>query len=247
MNPVCFTLFGRPIYWYGILAAAAFIAGVTHLNLLAKKEGRPAGFGSEIGFWLMLAGIAGARVAYVLANLRLYTTHPLDVVRVDQGGLVFYGGLIGAALALLVIARVRREPFLKLTDFTLTALPLSHAIGRVGCFLNGCCYGRPWDGPWSVYVEGARRHPTQLYETAVNLALYGILLALYRRRRVDGRISALYAMAYAAGRFLLEFVRGDERLKWLGLNVAQITSAGLFLLGFAVWMGLRRKRKGVLE
>lgn len=243
MDPVCFTLFGRPIYWYGIMAAAAFLAGVTHLNLLARKEGRPPGFGSELGFWLMLAGIAGARAAYVLANLQSYAAHPVSIVRVDEGGLIFYGGFVGAAFALWAIARVQKEPFLRLTDFTVTALPLSHAVGRVGCFLNGCCYGSPWEGPWRVFAEGAWRHPTQLYEALFNLALYGALLAYYPRRRVNGRVAAAYTMAYSAGRFALEFLRGDARLRWMGLSVAQEVSIALFILGTGVWMALGRKTK----
>ena len=105
MDPVCFYLRSRPIYWYGVLVAAGFMAAVANWNVLGKKNGRPAGFGSELGFWIMLSGILGARVAYVIANLSIYLADPIEIVRLDKGGLIFYGGFIGAAVCLVFLAR----------------------------------------------------------------------------------------------------------------------------------------------
>jgi phosphatidylglycerol:prolipoprotein diacylglycerol transferase len=241
MDRVAFNLFGRwPVYWYGVCFALAFVAAVIHWNALARRQKRPPGFGSEVGFWLMLSGLVGARLAYILANLDVYLADPREILYIRHGGLVFYGGAIGAAFGLMVFARARRDSVPGLLDFAVSGLPLGHAIGRVGCFLNGCCYGTPTSLPWGVHVEGACRHPTPLYETAANLAVYAALLRLGSRKQRDGQVLAAYLVLYPVGRFLIEFLRGDQRLHWIGLNVAQETSLVLFALGIALWLKLRR-------
>lgn len=245
MDPVCFTLGGRPIYWYGIFTAFAFLAAVTHWNRLARKQGRPPGFGSELAFWIMLAGLVGARAAYVLSELDEFRGDWLRVVRVDQGGLIFFGGFIGALAAVWVLVRRLHEPFWSLADFTVSALPLGHALGRIGCFLNGCCYGSPTELPWACWAHDALRHPTQLYEALANLLIYAALLALTLRRRAPpprhGRVAALYLMLYPAFRFGVEFLRGDPRMRWAGLSVAQWLSLAMLLLGAALWRGLPQR------
>jgi phosphatidylglycerol---prolipoprotein diacylglyceryl transferase len=241
VDPVAFHIGGRPIYWYGICVAVAFVAAVAHWTRLARKEKKPEGFGSEIGFWMMLSGIVGARVAYGLANFAYFAAAPIEIFRVDRGGIIFYGGFLGALLGLILFARRRKEPFWRLTDFTVTGLPLGHAIGRVGCFLNNCCYGCATAVPWGVERDGVVRQPVQLYEFAFNMALYGLLLWAYPRRKADGRVFALYLMVYPAGRFLFEFLRGDDRLCWLGMNVAQEVSLALFAAGVALWFARKKK------
>jgi phosphatidylglycerol---prolipoprotein diacylglyceryl transferase len=235
MDPVCFYLHNHPVYWYGVFVAAGFLAAVANWNILGKINGWPSEFGSELGFWIMLSGILGARVAYVIANVDVFLAKPIEIIRLDRGGLIFYGGFIGAAVCLPVLARRRKVSTLKLADFTVTGLPLGHALGRIGCFLNGCCYGAVTTAPWGVCAQNAVRHPTPLYESAFNLLVYGLLLWFYPRRQRDGRVLALYLLTYPAGRFLIEFFRGDERLRWLGFNVAQDLSIGLFLVGAIFW------------
>ncbi len=243
MDSVCFHLFGRPVYWYGLFVAAAFLAGILHLTLLARRERRPAAFVSDLGFWIMVAGILGARLAYVLANPGLYRENAWLILRIDQGGLIFYGGLVGAALAVCAFAHRRRLPLAELADFVITALPLGQAIGRIGCFVNPCCYGKPGGWPWCVTMADAVRHPTQLYESAACLAIYGLLLLAYRRpKRRPGSIMALYLVLYPAARFILEFWRGDERLRWGCLTAAQAVSLALAAAGLLMLWGLRSRR-----
>jgi phosphatidylglycerol:prolipoprotein diacylglycerol transferase len=243
MDPICFHLGPRPVYWYGIMVAAAFLACMLHLTWRGKKEGRPAAFVSDLGFWIMVCAILGARAAYVVANWGKFTEAPGEIIRIDKGGLVFYGGFLGAWLATVIFARVRRESLWSLWDFLATTIPLGHAIGRLGCFLNSCCYGAEGRFPWSVFMEGRWRHPVQLYEALFNLALFAFLNWFYPRRRRDGRVAALYLMLYPLGRFCLEFFRGDERLGWLGLNAAQWTSLLLILCGLAFWHWRSRVNK----
>ena len=255
MDPVCFHIGQRPVHWYGVMMAAGFVAGLIHWMCLARREKLPAGFSSDLGFWVMLSGIAGARLAYVFANLGEYWREPWLILRVDQGGLIYYGGFAGAGVALLLFARRRGVRPLWLLDFTLTAVPLAHAFGRIGCAINGCCYGRlttgwlrvvyprgtgPW---WDQYHAGlipaearttAPMFPVQWLEAGFNLLLYGVLLAVYRRGRRPGRAVLAYLCLYPLGRFLLEFLRGDARLRVAGLDVAQWSSLVL-LAGAAVF------------
>ena len=248
MDPVFIEIFGRPIYWYGVMTALGFLAAVAHWAWLGRNEPRPEGIASELGIWVMVGGILGARIAYIAANFDQQFRHNLlDVVRIDKGGLVYYGGFIGATLGIMLLARLRRQPLWDFGDFVITAVPLGHAIGRIGCFLNGCCYGKPSALPWAIHrhplAEGGHAelnaaglvHPTQLYECAFNVAVYLLLLRQYRRKRRDGTVFALYLILYPSGRFLLEFARGDPRMQWMGLTVAQGLSLVLLAVGCALW------------
>ncbi len=241
LDPIAFHVGSRPIYWYGISVAAAFMAAVAHWNWLGRREKKAEGFGSELGFWMMLCGILGARVAFVAANFAYFAEAPIEILRIDRGGLIFYGGFIGAAAGIVLFARYRRQRLWALADFAVTGLPLGHAIGRIGCFLNTCCYGCPTALPWGVETEGSVRHPVQLYEFVFNMAVYGLLLWAYPRRKADGRVLALYLMVYPVGRFLFEFLRGDERLRWMGMNVAQEISVALFAAGVGLWLARKKK------
>jgi len=243
MDPVCLYIGARPVYWYGIMVALGFLACVAHLTILGIREGRPPSFGSDLAFWMMLSGILGARLAYIAANINYYLQDPWAIIRVDQGGLIYYGGFIGAFLAGIVFARIQRLNILALADYVITALPLGHAFGRIGCFLNGCCYGTPADVPWSVYQQGALRHPVQLYEALLNLIIYILLILAYRRRKQNenGKILAIYCIIYPLGRFLLEFLRGDERLGWHGFSYAKIISLGLMAAGLTIWLAVSKR------
>lgn len=266
MNPVCFHIGSRPIYWYGVMMAAAFLAGIGHWTLLARREGRNAAFASDLAFWIMVAGIVGARAAHVASEWRYYRAVPWEIIRVDQGGMTFYGGLLLAAAVVAVFARIRRMPLLDLGDFVITALPLGHALGRIGCFLNACCYGRVTTGVMgiaypkdtAVWTDQARAglitplqphslpvHPVQLYEAAFNLLVYALLTAFYLRGRRgrNGLVLAAYLLLYPPGRFLFEYLRGDERLKLGYLDGAQALSLALMITGAILWIAISRRHE----
>jgi len=243
MHPVFIEIFGRPIYWYGVLTAIGFLAAVANWSYLSMRDGRAKGLGSDIGIWGMGGGILGARVAYIIANWSDYAQTPLEIIRIDKGGLIYYGGFIGGSLSIILLARLRREPLWSFADFVVTSVPLGHALGRIGCFLNGCCFGKNCELPWAVYHDQANRHPTPLYETGFNLAVYVILLWLYnRKKRRSGTVLGLYLLLYPLGRFFLEWTRGDDRMRWMGLTVAQEISVGLFVTGCILWIMLPDKR-----
>ena len=253
MHPILFSVFGKEIYSYGIMAALGFLAGISTWVWMARREIRPPGFAADLGFWLMAGGIVGSRLAYVVANWSYYRAAPLEIVRIDQGGLIFYGGLILASIALVVFARHQRVPVWHVADFAIPALAIGHALGRVGCFLNGCCYGRPAGDhfcgiayppicePGRLFA-GVPLYPVQILESACLLVIWLALLAAYPRRKKDGAVFALYLVLYPPCRFLLEYLRGDERMAWFRIDVAQTTSLALFLAGVLLFVFLPRRK-----
>ncbi len=253
MHPILFSVFGKDIYSYGVMAALGFLVGILTWTWLARRELRPEGFATDLGFWLMASGIVGSRLAYVAANWSYYRDNPLEIVRIDQGGLIFYGGFLLACAALVIFARRHRVPVWHMADFAIPALAIGHALGRMGCFLNGCCYGRPAGDAFcgiayppicepGKLFPGVPLYPVQLIESACLLVLWLVLVWAYPRRRKDGAVFALYLVLYPPIRFALEYLRGDERQSWLALDVAQVTSIGLFLAGILLFAFLPRRR-----
>lgn len=224
--------------------ALAFMAGLLHWQWLGRRTGRDTALASDLAFWLMIGGILGARIAYVLSNFNYFMAAPQEIIRVDQGGLIFYGGLIGGVLAFLLFVKSRHLNVSDMADFAITALPLGHALGRIGCFLNGCCGGCEVQTP-SFLTGGLTHYPVQLYEAAFNLGVYGLLTWYFLTRRGTkyGSVAALYLMTYPICRFLLEFIRGDERMRVGGLDVAQIVSLCLILVGVALWIFIHRRHE----
>ncbi len=173
--------------------------------------------------WILVGGMLGARLLYVISYWdRDFAGQPFtDVFQIWRGGLVFYGGLLGAVLAAMYRIRKLKLPLWKTADCFAPSIALGHAFGRIGCLLNGCCFGRPSDLPWAVnfpnnqivladgsYLNHAV-HPSQVYETLLNLGLFGVLTWLHGRRKFDGQIFALYLISYALIRGFTEFFRGD--------------------------------------
>ncbi len=202
---------------------------------------------------LMVAGVVGSRIAYVIEHWSLeFAAHPERIVRIDQGGLMFYGGLILALVVFFAWCRRTKEHPLALANLLATVVPLGHAFGRLGCFFYGCCYGRDSDAWCAVtfpigspsWYEHERQLvavlPTQLFEAAALLALFAFLYVLYRRGR---RYTAgAYLVGYAVIRFGMEFLRGDPRAAVGPLSISQTISIGLAALG-AVLLALDAKMK----
>lgn len=272
MYPILLRLGPLTLHTYGLFIALGLLATLCVATWLRRREGAPTEHLQNLALWMIVSGVFFSRVAYVVEHWSEFAEQPFyAVLRIDQGGLMFYGGFLGAIVALLVYARARRESFLGLSDLICTVLPLGHALGRIGCFFFGCCHGRladsafgvsfPRNSPaWVLQVgeglipETATKSlpvlPTQLFEAGANLLVFLLLLFLYRRgNRRDGFIAGLYVMLYAVMRFLLEYTRGDERYTtFLSLSISQTIAAGLFLLGAGVaGFALCHKKKQVAE
>lgn len=241
MHPILFSLGKKSFYTYGLMAAIGFIAAILTWTWLCKKQNRPTPLATSLACWLMLSGLLGARLAYVLANLPYYLARPIEILRIDRGGLIFYGGFIVGAIALLLFSRRTHWPLWQIADFTVPGLAIGHAFGRIGCFFQGCCYGAPATAhpalglcyppsshPGLLY-PGIPLYPVQLIESAALFLLWALLLFAILRPHRPGTIFALYLLLYPPVRFSLEYLRGDERLPCGPLNVAQLLSLLLFL------------------
>lgn len=226
---------------YGITLAVAFILGILITARNARKAGLNFNDFIDMGFLVVIAAIVGARVFYILFNLPSYIQSPIAVLKIWRGGLVFYGGLFAAVVAAVVFMKRRGIPVWLGGDLVAPQVALGYAITRVGCFLNGCCYGKFTSLPWGVGPPGVgiRLHPVQLYAAAANLGIFAILLVAWRRRRFDGQIFWGYLILYSIYRFAIEFLRGDHEPLALGLTIPQFMSIVLFGCALAAWLNLR--------
>lgn len=233
MHPTLFSLGSFTLHSFGVMMALAFLSAFWVLRRLGRGTPRDGDYASGLLVWCMVSGILGARIAYVIEHWSAqFRDTPSAIFRIDQGGLMFYGGLIGTLVALAIFARVHKERTIDVFDFVAVVLPLGQALGRIGCFLNGCCHGRLCDGfpgiafprfsgPWHEQVRDglidatAARSlpvlPTQLFEAAGCALIFALLLLLYRRKR-RGLVTGAYLACYGVLRFALEYFRGDQRI-----------------------------------
>ena len=268
MHPDLFSIGFLHIRTYGACMALGFLAAWQVLAWRCRRMGRNPEPLSNLLLLMMVVGVVGSRVAYVIEHWTAeFAAAPWRIVRVDQGGLMFYGGFILAALVFVGWCRLHRERILPLTDLFAVVVPLGHAFGRIGCFFYGCCYGRlapasacavafPRGSPaWHEQlreglISSNAAHalpvlPTQLFEAAAVAALFAALLALHMRfaRRATGLVSGCYLVGYACIRFGIEILRGDPRAAVGPFSISQTISLALFLVGLVlVVCALRRPR-----
>lgn len=179
----------------------------------------------------LLAGILGARIGYVVLGWNYYRLHLAEIHRLDLGGMVFYTGYGLGMAGIAAAVRVFRLPFWKTVDLITPPGVFAEAVGRIGCFLSGCCAGSPTILVWGIdFGDGVQRHPTQLYESAGLFLLFFLLKRIERRNPPPGKILFIWFIYYGVLRFLLEFIREDARPGSLGFSIAQWIS-----LGFVVW------------
>lgn len=230
MWPELFTIpgLGLPLRSFGLLVGIGFLLAVWFGARLAARYGAdpakdPERFSGDVAFWVLIGVLGGGRLAYVLLNWEQYSANPLDALKIWEGGLVMYGGLILALVLGGWKAKRLGMPLWQSADYGLTAGFLGQAIGRVGCLLVGDDFGRPTDVPWAItYPDPLREgsafppelagipvHPTQPYMTLKALALCLLGLWLLKRKRFHGQVATTLLMGYAALRFVIEYFRGD--------------------------------------
>ena len=244
MNPIAFHIGALTIRWYGVMAAVGFLAGCLLVGKFRKYARMSADQASSSLGAAMLAGIVGARLFYVVQFFDSYRNHPLRIFRIDQGGLVFYGGFLLAIAALIVYAKCQKLDWVRVLDVYTPGIAVAHACGRIGCFLNGCCYGKPTSLPWGVvyppgseaagrYFPGSALHPVQLYEAGESLLCLGLYIYLVRRGKRGMAMSA-YLAVYGILRFCNELMRGDH-LRTFALTPAQFIGLGLIPAGILLF------------
>lgn len=241
MRPVLFFFFDHPVGSYGFFMTVAHLVGIAALLLLARSDRRPLGPFLDLLFAVVISGLIGARLGYALTHWNEFRDHPARVFSLHEGGLSFYGGFPLAFFAFLAVLRWRKIPVLPTADLVCPVLPFSLALIRLGCFLQGCCYGEPSAVAWAVTFTRLDSkvpaplldhplHPSQLYESAFLLAL-SLALAITRRKNrfPPGVLATLSVFAYAAYRFGFDFLRGDLDRGFCGIPWLAPTQAAAFL------------------
>ena len=250
MYPTLINLGMFSIHTYGLFIAIGFLAGM----LLARREALRVSLNPEkitdLTFYLLIAAIVGSRLFYVFTVPEAFLKNPLEIFKIWNGGLVFFGGFIAALATALIFMKKYSLPIWPTCDLLAPSLALGHFFGRLGCFFAGCCYGKQCDLPWAVSFNhpdslaplGVLLHPTQLYSAMSNLMIFSILWFWRRRKKFDGQIFWIYILLYGTLRSLIEQLRDDFR----GAAVFDVLSVsqtiGLFLAIVALVMLIFSKK-----
>ena len=247
MHPVLFSLGGIELRVYGFLTALSFLTAIYFASILSKRVGYKKDEILDLGLVAIVSSVIGARALYVIARWHEEFAGKdfLKIFRVWEGGIVFYGGLIGAVIACLLWMKWKKMNLLKTTDICVPFLALAHAIGRIGCYFNGCCYGivNYKYGVIFPATDSLPHLPVQLYESFLNFLNFVVLILLFwNKKRRDGDVFFLYFFNYGIIRFVLEFFRGDpERGTILYLSTSMFLSIFIFLTGLIGLIWLRVK------
>jgi len=249
MHPVLFKFGQVTIHTYGFFIALAALAGMFVARFEAKRLDLDPDKVVDACFYVVVAAIVGSRLFYVITNIELFTSAPLDVFKIWNGGLVFYGGFIGSALTLIAYLKIYHLPLGKMADISALALPLGHTLGRIGCFFAGCCYGKICHHPWAITFKNpdslaplfVQLHPTQLYSSASNFLIFLLIFSLRRFKKYDGQLFWIYCVFYGINRSIIEVFRGDFRggtvlntfsiSQTIGLSSALVAVIMLIILG----------------
>ena len=257
MHKIAFYIGSFPIHWYGVLLAGGCFLGLWTASRRARLDNLPPHQIIDAGAWLILGAIIGARALYVVSYWDQLVDKPLfpnapwtEIFMVRRGGLVFYGGWMGAIASGVIYSRKVKMPLWKFADAMAPSIALGYVLGRIGCLMNGCCFGRPTDLPWGICfpidheTRGVPVHPTQLYDSLLSLALYLGLAWLYRRKRFDGQVFATYLVAYAVLRSFVETFRGDYPVRYLGGVITPAQLVSLLILSAGVLLFVKLPRVG---
>jgi phosphatidylglycerol:prolipoprotein diacylglycerol transferase len=214
------------VYTYGVLLAAAYLFGLKLAMVRAKKRGLDANRVLDLGIYIIISALVGAKLLLLITDFRAFTSNPRELLTLARSGGVFYGGLILAVTVALIYIRRVGLPLWTTTDVFAPGIALGHVVGRFGCLFAGCCYGKQVAQPhwWTVTFTdpfalanvgtplGVPLYPTQLFEAGAELLILGVLLWSERKGRpFAGRTFWLYMLLYAISRFIIEFYRGDDR------------------------------------
>jgi len=248
MHPTLYTveLFGaaRPIYSYSILTALGLVAGLVLILRAARRQGVDPAPLARLLLVSLVAALLGARLGDALAS-------PAHVFSLVDGGLMYYGGLLGGLAGFTVYCKIARLPWASTADLFVPGVALGHAFGRVGCYLAGCCFGAPTASPLGVrfpFDPATPRHPTQLYEAAGELVLALLFAAWVPKKRFHGEPISLYLLLYAALRLGIETLRADGDRGAIGpLSTSTLIALGCIPAALGAWLVFRARARHVLD
>lgn len=253
MHPVLIRLGPFTIHTYGFLIAIGFLVALWLATLQAKKEGIQPGKIMDLGFYILLGAIIGSRLFFIFINAGHYINHPLDVFKIWEGGLVFYGGVMLAVPVAVWYVKRNGMDLWQTADIFAPSIAIGHVFGRLGCLAAGCCHGKAAeDLPWGIIFTDPEclaptnvlLHPTQLYESAGEFIIFLALIMLRNHKSFTGQLFMMYLIFYAVLRFTIEFFRGDVGRGFImgGISVSQGISLLLLIAGIAGLVALRKRR-----
>jgi len=256
MHPILFRIGNWPVYSYGVLLAAAYLTALQLAVVRARHRGVDGARVMDLGIYLIIAALVGAKLMLVIVDFKYFLANPAELKSLVSAGGVFYGGLLGALITAIVLVRRYNFRIWTTADLFAPGIALGHVIGRLGCLLAGCCYGKPTDVPWGITFTnpdaaanvgtplGIPLHPTQLYDAGAELLILILLLVTERRGRpFEGRTFWLYMLLYGISRFIIEFFRGDDRGVMMGVSTSQFVSLVVVPLAIVMLVRLRARAR----
>ena len=239
MHPILLKLGPFTIYAYGVMVALGFGLATLFIYRQAARFSIEKEKMIDLAILILIAGIAGARGLYVLVNLGYYAHKPLEILKLSKGGLIWYGGFLTALLFAALYIKKKHLSFWNVADLIAPYIALAQAFGRIGCFLNGCCYGMEAPAGYIFAVtfpcDAVSRHPTQIYSAIALFSIFVLLKVWQGRRHFAGEIFLGYCALYSLKRFLMEFLRGDNLKVALGLTMSQSISIVIFIISLTIF------------
>ena len=245
MLPVLIRIGPIPVYSYGLMLAISFILGIFLAQKWANRRGIDPKKIEDLGFWILIAAVIGSRVLYIIFHPNEFLPNPLSFVKIWEGGLMFFGGFVGAILAALIFLKKNRIPILKTGDMIVPLVGLGEFFTRIGCFLNGCCFGKSTSLPWGIKfpIQSAAGHlhrplhPTQLYSSLFGFILFYYLMQRQKQKLKTGQVFSEFLITYGGFRFLIDFVRYYENAENLWVN--QLIALSIILVGIVILIKVR--------
>jgi phosphatidylglycerol:prolipoprotein diacylglycerol transferase len=277
MHPILFHIGSIPVRSYGALIVIGFLIGLWRAMRVCARRWATEPADSprrihpdvifDIGFWGLIVGILGARLLFVALDWKSFAGRPLEALKFWEGGLSLHGGMLFGILFLIIACRIKKVSVLAAGDLCGTSWALAYAIGRIGCFLNGCCYGGPCDPslPWASRFPDERyaqdqlnptfspiltppSHPVQLYATVINLIFFALMVQWEKRRRADGELFYGYIGLYGFYRYLMEFFRGGATSTYAipQYHITDTHIISVIMMAIAIVNIIRLRRRGPL-
>lgn len=252
MHPVLFEIHGFKIYTYGPIMAVGFLLAFFFMYHIAKRKNQDLEFYMDLYIWLIIGGLLGCKLLYNFIDYKEFLAHPIKMMNCRNGGLVWYGGVILDALVVIWYSRRKGLPILQVMDTLVAPMALGLAIGRLGCLMGGCCYGKPCSLPWAVTypgdvnpLAGLPVHPTPIYESLASLLIAGIIYLAIKKDLRRGGATLIWFTLYPIARFIIEFFRGDEirglyQIAGFSISTSQTIGLIIFIITLALWVKLYR-------
>ena len=250
MHPVLLNIGNFNLYTYGLFVALGFMTAVWVSQKNAATHDISPQAVTDIFFVILVSALFGARLLYVLINFNNYKDNWLDIFKIWNGGLVFFGGFLGAVIASFIYMKMQNFNTWKTADLLSPGVALGHALGRLGCFFAGCCYGKICDLPFAIKFTNPESlaplevylHPTQIYSVLSNFILFFILMGIQKKKKFNGMVFLTYIMLYSLFRFIIEFFRGDFRGNFIFDSISMSQGIGLMVFFIALIILIKQLR-----